>query len=288
MKHKSFCVFILSHGRANNVKTLKALHKGNYTGDWYIIIDNEDEQAEEYYKRFGKDKVIMFDKLAISKTFDTADNFKERRTVVYARNACFKIAKELGVKYFLELDDDYSQFSYRKIKDNNFIKTDCKQLDNLFDYMIDFLDVSGAITVALAQGGDFIGGKDNGNYKKGILRKAMNTFFCRTDKPFDFIGRVNEDVNAYVENGLRGELLFTITRVSINQATTQAQKGGMSEQYLDCGTYLKSFYTVMYAPSCTTIGMMGAKHKRLHHKISWNNCAVKILSSKYKKGYDGK
>lgn len=288
MKHKSFCVFILSHGRANNVKTLKALQKGNYTGDWYIIIDNEDEQAEEYYKRFGKDKVIMFDKLAISKTFDTADNFKERRTVVYARNACFKIAKELGVKYFLELDDDYSQFSYRKIKDNKFTKTDCKQLDNLFDYMIDFLDISGAITVALAQGGDFIGGKDNGNYKKGILRKAMNTFFCRTDRPFDFIGRVNEDVNTYVENGLRGELLFTITRVSINQATTQAQKGGMSEQYLDCGTYLKSFYTVMYAPSCTTIGMMGAKHKRLHHKISWNNCAVKILSSKYKKGYDGK
>ena len=67
----NFCVFILSHGRANNVKTLETLKKANYTGDWYIVIDNEDSTANEYYKKFGKDKVIMFDKLEISKTFDT-------------------------------------------------------------------------------------------------------------------------------------------------------------------------------------------------------------------------
>ena len=46
--------------------------------------------------------------------------------------------------------------------------------------MIKFLDQTGAITVALAQGGDYIGGVDNGNFKKKLLRKAMNSFFCRT------------------------------------------------------------------------------------------------------------
>lgn len=283
MKHKNFAVFVLSHGRYNNIKTLKALHKGNYTGDWYIVIDNEDKQAMDYFKKYGRDKVIMFDKLAISKTFDTADNFKERRTVVYARNACFEIARERGIKYFLELDDDYTLFSYRKIKNGRFTKVDCKQLDRLFDGMLDFLDVSGAITVAFAQGGDFIGGKDNGNYKKGLLRKAMNTFFCKTDRYFQFVGRVNEDVNTYVINGVRGNLLFTVTRAAINQATTQAQKGGMTEQYLDSGTYLKSFYSVMYAPSCVSIFLMGDRRKRIHHKVNWNNCTPKILSEKWRK-----
>lgn len=31
MMRNDFCVFILSHGRANNVKTLKALQKGAYS-----------------------------------------------------------------------------------------------------------------------------------------------------------------------------------------------------------------------------------------------------------------
>lgn len=283
MKLDNFAVFILSHGRADNIKTLKALKKGNYTGKWYIVIDNEDNQAKEYYKRYGKENVIMFDKLKISKIFDVGDNFTERRTVVYARNACFEIAKKLGLKYFLELDDDYSQFSYRVIRNNKFVKINCKQLDKIFSSMINFLDVSGAITVAMAQGGDFIGGKDNGNYKKGLLRKAMNTFFCSTDRFFQFVGRVNEDVNTYVINAIKGSLLFTVTRISINQATTQAQCGGMTEQYVNSGTYLKSFYSVMYAPSCVSIHLMGDKHKRIHHKVSWNNCAPKIISYRFKK-----
>lgn len=52
----------------------------------------------------------MFDKPKIAKTFDEADNFDDRRAIVYARNACFQIARKLGYKYFIELDDDYDVF----------------------------------------------------------------------------------------------------------------------------------------------------------------------------------
>ena len=51
----------------------------------------------------------MFDKLEISKKFDEFDNFDDRRAIVYARNASFEIAKKLGLKYFLQLDDDYEE-----------------------------------------------------------------------------------------------------------------------------------------------------------------------------------
>ncbi len=98
MMRDNFCVFILSHGRADNVITLKALQKAGYTGKWFIVIDNEDEQAQNYYSTYGVDHVVMFDKLAISETFDTADTFDDRRTIVYARNACFKIAAEKKYK----------------------------------------------------------------------------------------------------------------------------------------------------------------------------------------------
>ena len=285
MRHKSFVVFILSHGRAGNVKTLKTLKRAGYTGRVIIVIDNEDELGEDYKRIYGKDNVVVFDKQDISERYDTMDNFDERRTIFYARNDCFEIAKKLGYEYFLELDDDYTQIAHKVIRGGKFKSLGVNNADILFDCMLDFLDVSGAVTVAFAQGGDFIGGKENKRYREKILRKAMNSFFCRTDRKFHFIGRVNEDVNTYCLLGTKGEKLFTYTDVVIEQTQTQKQKGGMSEQYLDSGTYLKSFYTVMCCPSCVTISMMGGSKKGmiLHHMVHWDNCTPKILSEKYKK-----
>lgn len=282
MKH-NFAVFILTHGRPDNVVTYHTLKKQGYTGKIYLVIDNEDKTADQYYETFGKDNVVMFDKLAISKEFDTIDNVPERRTVVYARNACFKIAEEKGIDYFLELDDDYDQFRLR-IQDNGFLRSaNIKDINQLFDYMIDFLETSGAITVAFAQGGDYIGGVESKVWKDQLARKAMNTFFCKTSRKFNFIGRINEDVNTYTTLAMRGALLFTTAKVMINQGTTQANTGGMTDVYLDSGTYVKSFFTIITAPSCTRISTMGNKFRRIHHKILWNNCCPKIINQKYKK-----
>lgn len=282
MENKDFAVFILSHGRSDKIKTIQALEKGNYTGRYYIIIDNEDETAIEYYNRYS-DKVIMFDKIEIAKKFDTADTFKDRRTIVYARNACFDIAKNLGLKYFLELDDDYTTFEYRKIKDNKLIHINCKQLDKLFDLMINFLEQTNALTVAFAQGGDFLGGEHSTVYTERLTRKAMNTFFCKTENRFNFVGRINEDVNTYTSLSNQGKLFFTVADADIQQTQTQSNSGGMTEVYLDSGTYLKSFYSIIFSPQAVKIGKMGENHLRLHHKVNWNYCAPKILNEKYKK-----
>lgn len=277
-----FAVFILTHGRPEKVVTLKSLQSGNYTGKWYIVIDNEDDTENEYRQLYG-DKVLQFDKLAISKTFDTADLCEDRRTIVYARNACFDLARQVGVRYFLELDDDYTSFMYRFPDGRKLGYTTCKRLDDLFTCMIDFLDVSGAVTVAFAQGGDFIGGVNSGTFHKGLLRKAMNTFFCDVEKPFQFVGRINEDVNTYTLLGNQGKLLFTVTNANIVQLQTQSNSGGMTEVYLDSGTFLKSFYSVIFSPHAVKISTMGDKHIRIHHKINWNACAPKIINEKWRK-----
>lgn len=283
----NFAVFILTHGRPDNVITLRTLQKGNYTGRWYLVVDNEDSTVDEYRERYGDEHVIMFDKLAMSKRFDTADTFNDRRTIVYARNACFDIAEELGLDYFLELDDDYKEFSYRFKEGKVLRAVPCRQLDKLFELMLDFLDKSDALTVAFAQAGDFIGGAEGGNYKKRVLRKAMNTFFCKTDKRFWFVGRVNEDVNTYTLLGNRGELIMTVTDINVVQTVTQTNKGGMTDVYLNSGTYLKSFYSVIFSPQCVKISSMGDTHRRVHHKVNWNYCAPKVLNEKYKKANGG-
>ena len=278
-----FCVFILTHGRPDKQYTLDTLlKKCHYTGKWYLVIDNEDKTANEYYEKYG-DNVLMFDKLEISKTFDTADTSEDRRTIVYARNVCFKLAKELGYKYFLELDDDYTEFRFRKEVNGVLRSIYMRHIDKVFNAMINFLEKSGADTIAMAQTGDFIGGTGSNVFKRKLARKAMNSFFCSTERPFNFLGRINEDVNTYVSEGRKGNLFFTVAEATLNQCDTQQNSGGMTDVYLDSGTYVKSFYTIIFAPSCAKLGLMGVNNKRIHHKILWEYCTPKIINERYKK-----
>ena len=276
-----FAVFILSHGRSDRVFTYDALRKEGYTGDIFIVVDDTDEELEEYKKRF--ENVVVFSKADYKDSFDIGDAGGNDKVVVYARNAMPDIAKKCGYRFYIVLDDDYKQFMYRWIEGKKLAYANCKQLDKLFDNTFDFLEASGALTVCYAQGGDFIGGANSGTFRKKLLRKAMNVWFCDTEKPFKFYGRINEDTTTYVLLGSRGHLFFTITDVSINQIQTQSNKGGLTDIYVNEGTFLKSFYSVMMCPSSVKISMMGDKHMRIHHKINWNACAPKILNEKWRK-----
>lgn len=129
-----------------------------------------------------------------------------------------------------------------------------------------------------------MGGVNSGTFKKGLLRKAMNSFVCSVDRPFKFIGRFNDDVNTYTTLGSRGNLFFTIMCASLVQMQTQSLAGGMSATYSESGTYVKSFFTVMNMPSCVCVREMGAHHRRMHHHITWANCVPCIIDEKFKKG----
>lgn len=278
---RDFAVFILSHGRSDRVFTYDTLRKEGYTGKIFIVLDDQDEEIPAYQELF--DNVIIFSKSDYADKFDIGDNGGNDKVVVYARNAMPDIARDCGYRYYIVLDDDYKQFMFRWIEGNKLAYANCRQLDDLFQDTFDFLDVSGALTICYAQGGDFIGGADSGTFKKKLLRKAMNVWFCDTEKPFQFYGRINEDTTTYVLLGNRGELFFTITDVSINQIQTQSNKGGLTEIYTSEGTFLKSFYSVMFSPQAVKIATMGDKHKRIHHRVDWNACAPKILNEKWRK-----
>ena len=276
-----FAVFILTHGRPDNIKTVQSLKKSNYTGDIYFIIDDEDETAEQYKANFGEDKVIQFSKKDASEITDIGDSIQTLRGVTYARNISQKIAKEMGFDYMLQLDDDYTTFCHRYIEAGVIKSKTIHNFDLIVKAIIQFMKDSGATTIAMSQGGDHIGGID-GSIDKGILRKAMNSFMMDTSKPINFLGRINEDVNAYVVSGALGDLFFTVMNLQLTQVQTQKSKGGLTEIYLDSGTYVKSFYTVMMAPSCVSVRTMGQTNRRFHHSIKWDNAVPKIVSSKHR------
>jgi len=285
MRNNDFCVFILSHGRPNNVLTYETLKKHGYTGKIIIIIDDLDKNQDKYIDNFGRDNVYIFDKFEISKKTDNGDNFNDLRTTTHARNAIFEAAEKLGYKYFIQLDDDYTSFRYRWVDEKYMTKGFIKNLDNFLDILIDFYKQTPVKSISIAQGGDFIGGESCNmisNYLRAS-RKCMNSFICSTERPFKFVSRLNEDVNTYLTLGSIGHLFLTIPHIALEQKQTQKNKGGMSETYLDNGTFQKSFFTVMYCPSFAKVSLMGFKSKRLHHSINWENAVPCIIDEKYKK-----
>lgn len=275
MENKDFAVFILTHGRPNNVKTYSTLIKCGYTGKIYFVLDNEDNTIEQYKQNFGQENIKVFDKKAMADEVDEGNNFDNRKVIVHARNACFKIAREIGITYFLQLDDDYYYFGYRYDTGARIIKN----LNAVFNIVLDFYKKTNIKSIAFSQGGDHIGGFSGIKLK----RKCMNSFFCSTDREFQFVGSINEDVNTYTTLGSRGDIFFTFTNLQLDQKDTQSNDGGMTDEYALTGTYVKSMHTVIMHPSGAKASMMNSNNKRIHHSISWNNTTPMIINEKYKK-----
>jgi hypothetical protein len=276
-----FCVFILSHDRAGNIPTIETLERCGYTGDWYIVIDVEDD-IEPYENEYGEDKVVYFDKDDTQPDLDRGDNFNRRNSILYARYYTFDIAEELGYDYFMQLDDDYTTFEFRFGGNYEYgLRDRVEDLNRIINASIKYLEKADLDTICTAQGGDWIGGVNSGIAHGGTVgakRKAMNSFICKTDRRFDFRGSINEDVNTYARAQQYGKIFLTYNIVSLEQERTQQNEGGLTEMYEAEGTYIKSFYTLLYSPSSVKLSKMGGEAgERIHHKVSWNNTAPKIV-----------
>ena len=284
-----FAVFIMVHGRPDKMWTYHALRNGGYTGKIYLVADDLDKTVGQYKEKYG-DELIVFDKNKAAEKMDAGDNTGDLRSTLFSANTIFDLAKERDIKYFYIMCDDYTKFDNRFDKDLKYYISEgqgsgiVRNLDRVFEIVLKYYKSINALSIAFAQGGDFIGGKDSGFAQSiQLKRKAMNTFLCSTDRPFKFMGRMNEDITTYENLGCKGNLFLTTPNISISQQPTQKEEGGLTDLYLEYGTYIKSFFSVMYNPSSVKVSSMGDKQRRIHHRVSCNNAVPKILNEKHKK-----
>ena len=63
-RDETFCVFIMTFGRADNIKTYKTLmeYEGtSFNQDFYLICSDDDKKLQDYIDKFG-DRVLIFNK----------------------------------------------------------------------------------------------------------------------------------------------------------------------------------------------------------------------------------
>lgn len=285
MAPDNFCVFILTHGRPDSVATYRSLRDYGYSGPIWIVIDDDDKTGAAYREKFGA-QVLTFSKSEVAARIDEGDNFSDRRAILYARNACFDLAKKVGASRFIQLDDDYTSFHVRYMEDGSYGTTTgitkseigATFLDEALCIMLRFFErCRPVLCLAMSQGGDHLGGGD----ALMLKRKIMNSLICSTERPFRISGRLNEDVNTYTAEARAGGLFFTAWQIMLVQKQTQANAGGMTDIYKAQGTYIKSLYSVMYCPSAVKIHALTDDASdvppRIHHKVRYDHCAPKIL-----------
>ena len=286
---RQYGVFIMSHGRPDKQFTYTTLRREGYTGPIRIVCDDEDSTVDQYKANFPGE-VLVFNKVETIKKTETFYNQPYHKTVMYARHTLYDFSKQLGWTHFIMMDDDYYHIYfkwnhyYKEVGLTRFKGMEAQRLDELFDATFDFLAVSKANTISFAQGGDTLGGSSGKAGTHYLSRKAMNSHFVDVSRPLDFRGFVNEDVNLYAEfPGNR--FIFQTNRVSVDPAHTQQSAGGATDLYLAFGTYVKSFMTVMCAPSCTKVKWMqnGKQQGRLHHMVKVKNACPAIVSGRWAK-----
>ena len=268
---RNFVAIILTHGRPDNVRTIKTLKACGFSGQIVLAVDDEDKTLGEYQKTYG-DMVHVFNKQKIGEQFDKGENFGSQKTIIYARNAAFEIAEKIGCEYFMQLDDDYTSFQWRFNSETYLVNTPrIKSFDMVIDAMIKFYEsLPNCLSFAMMQGGDFIGGKHSANAKiRKLKRKCMNSFLCSTKRKFTFVGHFNEDVNTYTTLATRGYLFFSTNQIALGQLATQSNKGGITDFYKKFGTYMKSFQSIVFNPSSVSLTTIGnsKETQRIHHRV---------------------
>jgi hypothetical protein len=107
------------------------------------------------------------------------------------------VAEGLGIRWFVQLDDDYTCFQFRSNEAEQYPKKKRKvrkSLDALFAAFLKYYEKSGADCIAMAQGGDFIGGHQNPSaIDPNAEAKVYELIFCSVDHRVWFVGRMNEE-----------------------------------------------------------------------------------------------
>ena len=279
---KKFAIFILTHRRPHNQLTVKSLQDVGYTGDLYLVVDDQDESINEYIAVWGADKVIVFNKDYFIRNTDTGLHTPVPKFAVFARNAIEYIAKTLGYKTFMMLDDDIIKFRIR-LPEGDSLKS--YQINGQFDAIlknsVDFVLDCDIACMGLGFCNLYIGGVGNFNKENPRQRLCAEAFIRNTSHPIRWRLNMVEDLITSIDAAQSGEVWFQFLPIQCEIKMSEgAVDGGNSDVYRQLGMYKISFMPVIVYPSSNAVRR---SKKSWASTTSPDKCIPKIISSRYRK-----
>ena len=279
---KKFAVFILTHGRPHNQLTVKSLHDVGYTGDLYLVVDDQDESVNEYIAVWGAERVIVFDKDYFIRHTDTGLHTPVPKFAVFARNAIEHIAKEMGYKTFLMLDDDLTKIRVRLPEGDSLKSYQINgQFDAIIETSVDYVVNCDIACMGLGFCNLYIGGVENFNKENPRQRLCAEAFIRNTAHPISWRLNMVEDLITSIDAAMSGEVWFQFLPIQCEIKMSEGEvDGGNSDVYRQLGMYRISFMPVIAYPSSNAVRR---GKKSWASTTSPDKCIPKIISSRYRK-----
>ena len=267
-------ILIISHKRPKCL-TVGALKRAGYTGEWYIVADDMDETP---YEELYPEHVVRFSKAEYAKTTDTADNFGKMTTPVYARNACFDIAKQKGFDCFGLFDDDLQSFTYRYASGSKLKSKKVKNLELIFEAYCNYILEAGFACGGFVSAGRVVGGVNNKLVRDRFYYNPTNAYIINTHiEQFPFVGTLWEDSIYCYLNNMTGKIVAGFLPVIITMVSPGAMKdGGNKSLYEEGSTFIAESYGNMVIPSFFSWQQNCQKHK-------FSSDIPKILNERWRK-----
>lgn len=269
-------VYIISKGRPQ-CTTAKTLTKMDYPGEWFIVCGNNDETIPEYQKRWGKDRILIFDWYEEVKRSNLLDNFGVENMssgAVPVRNATMKIARDRGEIRHWQFDDDYSQFRETNKQMTKNVKCTGKSFEHRLNLIATFAHQAKLTNIGFA-----LGMESFPNKAKGFGSRVFNAHNMPTDEKFTYWkSRMNDDLINAIETYQKGGKEMAVRFLCLILAPTQSEKGGNTDIYQQSGTVRKTAYAILQDPKNVKLVI---KYGRYHHKVNWSKIVPKVLRETY-------
>lgn len=274
-------ILIPSYHRPYNIKTAKYfLKKGWDPKKIHIVIDDEADDRVDYENEtelLGCN-LHIFNMAEARARFDYVHRPSvSRRSAGQARNMFYDLVKDLGIDFYLVIDDDTTNYQVRPYAVYT-RSAKGEDLVNVFDAIKEFMLKRKIGVFGLSQTGDMFAVP----YLNVLRNKVMNTTFINTKYIYrGERGIQDNDTSQFV--GIMNEGYFTGSLASglvLAQTASAKQDGGLTDLYRENKLLNKSLVTPIQFPTAIHAEKQQKNGGRLHHKINARYLYPKILKGK--------
>lgn len=281
----NFAIFILTHGRPHNQRTLSTLRTQGFTGKIYLVVDDEDKTLNEYKEEYG-DCVLVFNKEHYIQKTDTGLKEPLRNFAVFARNAIEDFAKQFDLKYFGMFDDDILKFRFRYIENDKLLSESVTDLDTVIGTYIDYMECCNLACTGFGVATQYIGGLQRFNQRSPVnnsLRLCYNAYIRCSTFNVDWLLNMCEDRITSILHNTRGQIWQQLLFVQIDTSPLYGKiDGGNSSVYRMLDEFTQVFFPIVSNPNTNFISTYN--DHLVTHISGEDNLCPKIIGGKYKNG----
>ena len=256
----TYPIYIPSRGRSD-INGTGALFESLGLESFTFVV--EEDERDIYAERWGADRVVVRPQSACDR-YDPLDGYGQEFPLGSgpSRNHGWDLAEKRGAPWHWIVDDNITGLLRWSGNDYTMVRDAPRFIEGMERYLTQFVN--------LAMGGPVGAGLIPGRQKHRRITRNSRVYsfnLIRTDAPFRWRGRYNEDTILSLDMLSRGWATILLRQWQMAKAQTRTVKGGNTSELYRHGTGPKSRLLARVHPKYVKMGM---RFNRLHHYIDYH------------------